>query len=130
MKLWPSSPRRASLPVLLVALSLALPLLAASVLAPQSAQAQAAQRTVQGKVSDKSDAPLKNAIVYLKDTRTLTVKSSITQEDGAYRFGQLSANTDYELWAELNGRKSAVKTISSFDSKSSFIFNLKIDTSK
>jgi hypothetical protein len=88
------------------------------------------QRVVQGKVTDHSDAPLKGAVVYLKDGHTLAVKSFIADDQGGYRFGQLAQNTDYELWAESNGKKSSVKTISSFDTKNQFFINLKIDTSK
>jgi hypothetical protein len=88
------------------------------------------QRVVQGKAIDKADAPIKGAVVYLKDGHSLTVKSYITDDEGTYRFGQLAQNTDYELWAESNGKKSPVKSISSFDSKNQFFINLKIDTSK
>jgi Carboxypeptidase regulatory-like domain len=86
-----------------------------------------AQRVVQGKVMDGANAPIKGAVVYLKDSRSLTVKSYFSDVEGAYRFGQLSQNTDYELWAENDGKKSAVKAISSFDSKTLFNINLKID---
>jgi len=85
------------------------------------------ERIVQGKVTDKGDAPVKDAVVYLKDDHTLAVKSFIVDDAGAYRFGQLSQSTDYELWAELNGKKSSTRTISSFDNKNLFVINLKID---
>jgi hypothetical protein len=88
---------------------------------------QPAQRVVQGKVVDKSDAGLKGATVYLKDGHTLSVKSYIASDDGTFRFGQLAQNTDYQLWAEHTGRKSSVKNISSFDTRNEFNITLKID---
>ena len=94
------------------------------------AMAQASQRVVQGKVMDKSEAGVKGATVYLKDGHTLAVKSYIASDDGSYRFGQLAQNTDYELWAEIDGKKSAVKNLSSFDSRPTFNINLKVDTAK
>lgn len=84
------------------------------------------QRIVQGKVIDGGNAAVTGAVVYLKDDRSLAVKSFITDEAGTYRFGQLTQNTDYELWAESNGKKSGVKTISSFDSKNQFFIDLKL----
>jgi hypothetical protein len=85
------------------------------------------QRVVQGKVTDSGNSGLKGAIVYLKDGHTLSVKSFIATDQGEYRFGQLAQNTDYEIWAEHDGKKSSVKTISSFESKNQFNINLKID---
>lgn len=88
--------------------------------------AQSSQRVVQGKVLDKADAPVKGAVVYLKDDHSLAVKSAISGDDGGYRFGQLAQNTDYELWATSGGKKSGTKAISSFDNKNEFNIDLKI----
>ena len=86
------------------------------------------QRTVHGKVEDKSGAPVKGAVVYLQDTRSSAVKSAISEDDGSYRFVQLSQNTDYTLWAKAqDGRKSKNKSISSFDSKNEYEIGLTID---
>lgn len=93
---------------------------------PLLAQSQA-ERVVQGKVVDKGDAGVKGATVYLKDGHTLAVKSYIAADDGTFHFGQLSSSADYELWAESGGKKSAVKNISSFDTRPQFNINLKID---
>lgn len=92
------------------------------------AQRGPVQRIVQGKVTNKQDAPINGAVVYLKDNRTMSLKSYITDAAGNYRFGQLSENTDYDLWAESKGSKSSTKSISSFDTKNSFHLDLKINT--
>jgi hypothetical protein len=87
-------------------------------------------RTVEGKVTDKAETGLKGAVVYLKNDHTLAVKSFIVDDAGHYRFGQLAGSTDYELWAEVDGKKSGTRAISSFDNKNAFVINLKIDTGK
>jgi hypothetical protein len=89
--------------------------------------AQSAMRTVQGRILDKDGAALKGATVFLKDGHTLAVRSYIAGDDGGYRFGQLSPNSDYQVWAESDGKKSGVKTISAFDSKAQVTMDLKID---
>jgi hypothetical protein len=103
-------------------------LLACSATLPPS-QAQSA-RVVQGIVQSTNDQPQPNAVVYLQDQKSLEVKTYITEADGHYRFGQLNSDVDYQLWAEFKGHKSKTKSISSFDSRKEFNFDLKIDTSK
>lgn len=93
---------------------------------PAAAQASHIERTVEGKVVNKADAPLPGAIVYLKDTHTLSIKTYICDDDGHFRFGQLSQSTDYEIWAESNGVKTATKGISSFDNRNSYNFTFTI----
>jgi Carboxypeptidase regulatory-like domain len=89
-----------------------------------------AVRVVQGLVRDSNDQLQANAVVYLQDQKSLEVRTYITEADGHYRFGQLSSEVDYQLWAEYKGHKSKTKSISSFDSKKQFNFDLKIDTPK
>lgn len=84
-------------------------------------------RNVVGQVLTKSDTPIAEAIVYLKNTKTLTIKSFITEKDGGYRFHGLSPNVDYEIYADYQGQKSATKTISSFDTRTNVTLNLHIE---
>jgi hypothetical protein len=99
---------------------------------PQSLAQSLAQsvRIVQGIVLGSDDQQQANAVVYLQNQKSQEVRTYITEADGHYRFGQLSSDADYQLWAEYKGRKSKTRTISSFDSKKEFNFNLKIDTQK
>jgi len=74
-------------------------------------------RTLSGRVFDRQDQPLEKAVVYLKNTKSLVVKTYITDPDGSYRFPALSPNIDYEVYAEHNGARSDTKTLSSFDNR-------------
>jgi len=87
-------------------------------------------RTLDGVVRGQGDAALSGAVVYLKNTRTLAVKSLYTGDDGSYRFNALSPNTDYEVFAEYKGKRSDTKVLSSFDSRIQARINLKIDVEK
>ena len=85
-------------------------------------------RVVQGLVLNADGQPQQNAVVYLQDQKSMQVRTYITEADGRYRFGQLSSDVDYQLWAEYKGHKSKTRSISSFDSKKELIFDLKIDS--
>lgn len=92
--------------------------------APLTAQTQV--RSLQGQVTNDRDQPLSGAIVYLKNTKTMSVKTYITEKGGNYRFNALSPNVDYEAYAEYQGKKSDTKTLSSFDNRRNATINLKI----
>jgi carboxypeptidase family protein len=85
-------------------------------------------RLLTGKVTDKDDNPLPNAVVYVTDTRTRAVKTYIVGPDGIYRFPALAANVDYEIYAQSNGKTSDTKKMSQFDDRKVVSIALKIDT--
>lgn len=87
-------------------------------------------RLLTGQVMSRTDAPLANAVVYLKNTKTLGVKTYITDASGNYRFPELSPDVDYQVYAEYNGAKSETKTLSSFDSRLRPTINLKVEAAK
>jgi hypothetical protein len=91
---------------------------------------EAQLRTVHGTVSDKSENPVPNSIVFLKNVRTSAVSSRFADGDGNYRFSGLDPNADYEVHAELDEMKSASKTVSSFESRKDIVLNLKLDRKK
>jgi carboxypeptidase family protein len=85
-------------------------------------------RLLTGKVLDRQDDPVPNAVVYVTDTRTRAVKTYIVGADGLYRFPALSSNVDYEVYAQLNGKSSDTKRVSQFDDRKVVYVVLKIDT--
>jgi hypothetical protein len=84
-------------------------------------------RSVQGTVTDANDNAVNGAVVQLKNTKTLQIRSFITKEQGAYYFHGLSPDVDYELKAEYQGATSPTKTLSSFDSRKQAVINLKLN---
>jgi hypothetical protein len=85
-------------------------------------------RLLTGKVLDSGDSPLPNAVVYLTNTHTRSVKTYIVGPDGAFRFPALQPTLDYEVYAQYNTRKSGTKTVSQFDDRTQVYISLKIDT--
>ena len=84
-------------------------------------------RSLQGQVVDMDEKGVAGAVVQLKDTRTLQVRSFITQANGEYRFSGLKADTDYEIKADYNGMTSDNKRLSNFDTRKIATVNLKLN---
>jgi protocatechuate 3,4-dioxygenase beta subunit len=91
---------------------------------------EAQLRTVHGSVLDKGENPVGGAVVYLKNVKTLSVKTYIADDSGRYRFSGLDPNVDYEIHAEKEAMISANRTISSFDSRKDIPLSLKLDKKK
>src|ERR1700722_2528381 len=85
-------------------------------------------RLLTGKVLDGGDNPLPNAVVYLTNTRTRSVKTYIVGPDGVYRFPALQPGIDYEVYAQFDNRKSGIKTVSQFDDRTQVYISLKVNT--
>ena len=77
-------------------------------------------------VTDASGQPVNKAVVQLKDTKSLQIRSFITNPDGTYHFAGLSPNVEYQLKAEYQGAFSGKKTLSVFNSKKSVTIKLKL----
>lgn len=94
---------------------------------PQTAYAQnLGMRVVTGRVLDAGDSALVGATVFLKNLKSKNIRSYSSDKDGHFRFTNVYMAEDHELWAEKEGKKSAVKTISSWDSRKEMEVDLKV----
>jgi len=84
-------------------------------------------RTVEGMVSNAANQPVAKAVVQLKNTKTLQIRSFITQDDGSYHFAGLGTDVEYQLKAEHEGATTSWKTLSVFSSKKTAVINLKLN---
>ncbi|MFT4112499.1 carboxypeptidase-like regulatory domain-containing protein [Silvibacterium sp.] len=89
-----------------------------------------ASKVLEGKVYGGSSQPLTGAIVYLQSSKDNSIRTFITTADGSYRFGQISSDIDYTVWAQYKGEKSGTKNISSFDSKKALNYDFHIKADK
>jgi hypothetical protein len=101
-------------------------LCASGLLAQGQKKGEETTRSVEGIVTTADDAPAPGAVVQLKNTKTLQIRSFIAKENGAYYFHELSPDVDYELRADLQGTSSGAKTLSTFDSRKKATINLKL----
>ncbi len=87
-------------------------------------------RVIEGVVQDNRGAPVPGAIVLLKDTKTLQIRSYIAQHDGKYHFYGLSTDINYQVRAETGEMTSPTKLVSVFDSHKFIKVNLKLKDKK
>jgi hypothetical protein len=87
-------------------------------------------RSVEGIVTDANGRAVAGAVIHLKNTKTLQIRSFISKEDGSYSFHGLSTNVEYELKAEHRGATSDVKKLSVFDSRRKVVLDLKLNRTK
>jgi outer membrane lipoprotein-sorting protein len=72
-------------------------------------------RVVYGTVRDGGEV-VRGAVVQLENLNSLEVRSYITQKNGEYHFAQLNSNTDYQVWAQRDDKRSSKKMVSRFNS--------------
>ncbi|HEX4770069.1 MAG TPA: carboxypeptidase-like regulatory domain-containing protein [Bryobacteraceae bacterium] len=87
-------------------------------------------RVIEGTVSSANGSPVANASVLLKDTKTLQVRSYITDKDGKYHFYGLSTDVNYQVRAQADTMTSSTKEITVFDSHKVRKIDLKLDKKK
>ncbi len=112
------------------AIRLSLACLALALVLPALAQKKKEDpniRMVQGTVSDANGNAVDGAVVQLKNTKNLQIRSFITKDHGTYYFHNLDVNVDYELKAINQGKASSVKTLSSFDTRKQPVINLQLN---
>ncbi len=98
-----------------------------TLIAPSMAQAQnLGERVVSGAVLEEDSSPVVGATVFLKNEKTTAIRSYTTTAMGHYYFAQVNMAQDFDLWAEKGGKKSATKTVSSWDTRKEFVTDLKL----
>lgn len=95
-------------------------------LAQKKKREEKSTRSVTGLVWDQMENSLEGAIVQIKNTRTLQIKSFITQKEGSYYFHGLDPNIDYRLTARYGGVTSRTRTLSTFDDRKKVIYNFRL----
>jgi len=88
---------------------------------------EANSRSVQGLVTGMDENPVSGAVVQIKDTRTLQVRSYITQDDGTYHFYGLKSDVNYQISARSGDLAAGPKTLSIFDTRKEAILNFKLE---
>jgi hypothetical protein len=81
-------------------------------------------------VRDEAGLVLSGAVVRIKNTWSLRVRSYVTQRDGRYRFVGLDPNADYEIRAYYRGSSSPVERLSKFDPRPEVVIDLTVPVMK
>lgn len=109
-----------------VAVALGLAPLATRIAVPAAQAQNIGQRVVNGAVVDAESGSVAGATVFLRNTKTKSIRSYTSTKDGRFRFAQVDMSEDFDLWAEKDGKKSPTKAISSWDTRKDVETELKL----
>jgi len=118
--------RRTSVADCIVFMGLAAGLMGPGGLVPRAEAQNLGQRVVMGSVVNDESAAVAGATVFLRNTKTKSIRSYTSSKDGRFRFAQVNMAEDFDLWAEKDGKKSPTKTVSSWDARKEFEAELKL----
>ena len=93
---------------------------------PAPPKAQASIKSLVGEVVNPQGGKLAQAVVHMKDKKTLEVKTRISDAEGKYVFRGLNRDADYEVHAEYQGASSPSKTVSQFDDRDEIYLTLEV----
>ena len=85
-----------------------------------------AERTVSGVISTEDGKAVAGAVVQLKNTKTLQIRSFISKDNGEYFFNGLGTDVDFEITAKSGEMVSPKRVLSSFDSRKAAILNITV----
>lgn len=85
-------------------------------------------KSLVGQVVGEQGNALSQAVVHMKNKKTLEVKTRISDAEGKYVFRGLDREADYEVHAEYQGASSDKKGVSSFDGRDEVYLVLEIPT--
>lgn len=85
-------------------------------------------KSLVGEVVNEQGSKLSQAVIHLKNKKTLEVKTRISDAEGKYSFRGLDREADYEVHAEYQGGASNKKNVSSFDDRDEIYLVLEIPT--
>lgn len=94
--------------------------------APDARAQNMGERTVTGTVVDGATNPVQGATVFLKNQKSKTIRSFTSLANGHFSFAQVNKAEDFDLWTEKDGKKSEVKTVSSWDERAQFVTELRL----
>jgi hypothetical protein len=97
-----------------------------ALIAPAAHAQNIGERTVSGTVLNADSDPVPGATVFLRNEKTKSIRSYTSTAEGHFHFAQVNMAEDFDLWAEEGGKKSAIKTVSSWDARKDFISDLKL----
>lgn len=83
-------------------------------------------RDVKGSVHDQYGHALGGAVVQIQDTRTLQIRSFITQRSGEFHFAGMSTDKDYELKAKYRSTWGKPHFLSRFNTDSPAVVELTV----